>query len=135
MSDLRSSYTISGLSNKDIHVGHPFGRVAILWHSSLDSCIRRVPSNHNCCIAVTIQTNNCVTLLINVYALTDAQTPIPSNNLFDLLDAVEIIIESVQYDALLARDCGTVICFECLCTVLLSLNFGIDVTLPSVVPI
>ena len=89
------------MSDNDIHVGHPFGGVAILWHNSQDNCIRSVPLNHNRCTAVTIQTNNYVTLLINVYALMDAQGSIPSNDLFDLLDAIEVFIESVQQDRML----------------------------------
>lgn len=60
-----------------------------------------MPLNHNRCIATIVQKQNCVTLLINVYTLTDAQGTFPSNDFFDLLDAVEVIIESVQHDALM----------------------------------
>ena len=60
-----------------------------------------MPSNQNRCIAITIRINNCVILDINVYVPADAKEPIPSSDLFDLRDAVEDIIESVQHYALL----------------------------------
>ena len=64
-------YSVSAMQNRiseDLFRGRPFQGVSILWHNSMNNCVKRLghdPTNR--CNAVKIQTSNRELLLFNVY--------------------------------------------------------------------
>lgn len=56
---------------------------------------------YHCCVAITVKNDLYTVLLVNVYAPIYNRGPVPSEDLFEMLDEVEQLIESVQHNAIL----------------------------------
>ena len=77
------SHGVSGMNEREIVQGRPYGGVAFLWKESINCKIRLVKCNSNRLCAILVEQGNLSMLIFNVYMPTDTEYDLKNNDIFN----------------------------------------------------
>ena len=91
-------FAISDMNEADVsRVGRPKGGIAFLWHKNLKLSFVPLETNSNRLNALTVKSDDCNIMLINVYMPNDNDTEESYNVYGDILSEISSIMHSHDY--------------------------------------